>query len=135
MGRMLPAKLGVRHGDLIVASSSLPAYIKLNELVPRRLSASWNGSLLAGVASGTLARMVEPPLQSCSGRTASRQGCPGVSAPLVVTRSSGGRRVRLVIATAMELSIQIRRLSLGSRAFSRVSSGIENVPCNATLAS
>src|SRR5215510_5889976 len=88
-GRTSPRKLGVGQDDRTVASRSLPPKRTLNEVVPRRLALSLNGTVAPGcsVSAGALARISEAPLQARWSSMMSRHGCQDVSVPLIAMRS------------------------------------------------
>src|SRR5262245_56225285 len=92
-------KLGVGQDERMVASSSLPPYSRLNEVVPRRLMLDRNEIVPAGGVASTLARAatIDAAPQARSSRSSSRHVCQAMSAPLTEMRSSERSPVRLVV--------------------------------------
>src|SRR4051795_3698502 len=86
-GSVLPVKLGDRHGELNLATISLPGNWTLNEPVPRRLTPALKGTRVLAVTageSGAFASTSAAPLQAASWRNASRHGIHGVSTSPIV---------------------------------------------------
>src|ERR1043166_1896813 len=70
-GSVLPVKLGLGHGELNVAASSLPANCKVNEAVPRNETVDLNGTRTpsdTGGAIGAVASTSAAPRQGGYGR-------------------------------------------------------------------
>src|SRR5262244_785115 len=98
-GSTLLPKLGVDQVERMVASSSLPPYITLNAVVPRRLMVERNDRApVGGDASAWVRATTSDAMpQGRSARSNSRQDCQAESVPLITIRSSERSPMRVVV--------------------------------------